>query len=110
VHGEWRSRKSGHSSIGFVQRRKLLIGGGIAVAGGALYRKLRRKKPPPEPDPALELRRKLDESRAVVQERDEFEAAEVPVDQAEAAIDERRRDVHRRAQASIDEMNDSEKA
>jgi hypothetical protein len=81
-----------------------LIGGGIAVAGGALYRKLRRKKPDPEPDPASELRRKLDESRALTQERDEFEAGEVPVDQAEPGIDERRREVHERAQASIDEM------
>ena len=87
--------------------RKLLIGGGIAVAGGALYRKLRRKGAPHKPDPALELRQKLDESRAVVEERDEFEAAETPVDQAEPGIDERRRDVHRRAQASIDEMEDT---
>ena len=92
-----------------MRRRKLLIGGGIAVAGGALYRKLRRKGRNEEPDPALELRRKLDESRAVVQERDEFEAAEIPVDQAEPGIDERRRDVHRRAQASIEEMNEPEK-
>lgn len=90
-----------------MRRRKLLIGGGIAVAGGALYRKLRRKKPSPEPDPAEELRRKLDESRATVEERDEFEAGEVTVDQAEPGIDERRHDVHRRAQASIDEMKDS---
>jgi hypothetical protein len=90
-----------------MRRRKLLIGGGIAVAGSALYRKLRRKKPPPEPDPAVELRRKLDESRATVEERDEFESGEVTIDQAEPGIDERRRDVHRRAQASIDEMKDS---
>jgi hypothetical protein len=90
-----------------MRRRKLLIGGGIAVAGGALYRKLRRKKPAAEPDPAAELRRKLDESRATVQERDEFESGEVPVDRAEPGIDERRRDVHRRAQASIEEMRDT---
>jgi len=85
-----------------------VIGGGIAVACGALYRKFRRKKAEPGPDPAQELRRKLDESRAVVEERDEFEAAEIPVDQAEPGIDERRRDAHRRAQASIDEMNPPE--
>ena len=90
-----------------MRRRKLLIGGGIAVAAGAAYRKLRRKKPPPEPDPAAELRRKLDESRATMEERDEFEAGEVPVDQAEPGIDERRHDVHRRAQESIDEMKDT---
>ena len=89
-----------------MKRRKLLIGGGIAVASGAIYRKLRRKKRDPEPDPAAELRQKLDESRALTQERDEFEAAEVPVDQAEPGVDERRREVHDRAQASIDEMRD----
>ena len=91
-----------------MRRRKLLIGGGIAVAGGAVYRRLRRRKPAPEPDPAQELRQKLDESRATVQERDEFESGEVPVDQAEPGIDQRRRDVHERAQASIEEMRDSE--
>jgi hypothetical protein len=87
-----------------MRRRKLLIGGGIAVAGSALYRRLRRKKPASEPDPAAELRQKLDESRALTQERDEFEAGEVPVDQAEPGIDERRRDVHEQAQSSIEEM------
>jgi hypothetical protein len=86
--------------------RKLLIGGSIAVAGGALYRKLRRKRHDSDPDPADELRRKLDESQAVVQEREEFEAAEVPVDQAEPGVDERRRQVHERAQTSIDEMRE----
>jgi hypothetical protein len=87
-----------------MRRRKLLIGGSLAVAGGALYRKMRRKMRAPEPDPATELRRKLDESRALTEERDEFEAGEVTVDQAEPGIDERRRDVHDRAQASIEEM------
>jgi hypothetical protein len=90
-----------------MRRRKLLIGGGIAVAGGALYRKLRRKKPPPAADPAAELRRKLDESRATVEERDEFESGEVTVDQAEPGVDERRREVHRRAQESIEDMKDA---
>jgi hypothetical protein len=91
-----------------VHRRKLWITGGLALAGGAVYRKIRRKKRDPEPDHAADLRRKIDESRALVEERDEFEAAEVPVDQAEPGIDERRREAHERAQASIDEMRDSE--
>jgi hypothetical protein len=91
-----------------MRHRKLWLTGGIALAGGALYRKVRRKKSDPEPDPADELRRKLDESRALVQERDEFESAEVPVDQAEPGIDERRREVHERARASIEEMRDPE--
>ena len=58
-------------------------------------------------NPADELRRKLDESRAIANERDEFESAEVPVDKAEPGIDERRRSVHERAQASIEDMRDS---
>ena len=91
-----------------MRRRRLLIGGGIAVAGGALYRRVRGRHRAEKPDPALELRRKLDESRAVVQERDEFEEAEVPVDQVEPDVDERRRDVHRRAQSSIESMRDAE--
>jgi hypothetical protein len=91
-----------------MRRRKLWITGGIVLAGGAAYRKIRRKTRDPEPDPAEELRRKIDESRALVEERDEFESAEVPVDQAEPGIDERRREVHERAQASIEEMRDSQ--
>jgi hypothetical protein len=90
-----------------MRRRKLWITGAIAVAGGAVYRKLRRKSRDPEPDPAADLRRKLDESRATVGERDDFESAEIPVDQAEPGVDERRRDVHDRARASIEEMRDS---
>lgn len=57
-------------------------------------------------DPATELREKLAESRAVVEEREEFEAAETPVDEAEPAteVDERRKRVHRKARAATDEM------
>jgi hypothetical protein len=80
---------------------------GIALAGGAAYRKMRQKRKAQGPDPADELRRKLDESRAIANERDEFESAEVPVDKAEPGIDERRRSVHERAQASIEDMRDS---
>jgi hypothetical protein len=76
----------------------------MAVAGGALYRAVRRKGRASEPDPAGDLRRKLDESRSIVEERDQFESAEVPVDRAEPGIDERRRDVHERGQTAIDEM------
>ena len=85
-----------------------MVGGSIVLAGGALYRKLRRKRKPTEPDPAAELRQKLDESRAVVPEREEFESAEVPVDRAEPGIDERRRQAHQRARASIDEMRETQ--
>ena len=54
--------------------------------------------PKGSPDPrAEELRRKLDESRAPVEERDAFEAAEPTIDQTEHAPEDperRRRDVH----------------
>lgn len=79
--------------------------GGMAVAGGALYRLVRRKSAGEDADPAAELRRKLDESRATVDEREEFEGAEVPVDRAEPGVDERRRDVHDRARSAIEEMD-----
>ncbi len=85
----------------------MLIAGGVAVAGGALYRKLRGGSAP-EADPAGELRRKLEESRTIVEEREEFESAETPVDQAEPALDERRRAVHDQARAAIDEMQEKE--
>jgi hypothetical protein len=55
-----------------------------------------------EIDPrADELRRRLDESRAVAQqqEADDFTSGETPVD-----AEERRRDVHARGRSAIDEM------
>jgi len=65
---------------------------------------------PPGPDQrAEELRRKLAESRAIVEERDEFEAAETPVDKAEPApgLDERRRRVHERARGTARKMRET---
>jgi len=63
---------------------------------------------PPAPDPrADELRDKLAEAREVVAEREDAEAAETPVDEAEAAgadLDERRRKVHADGHAVADEM------
>jgi hypothetical protein len=66
----------------------------------------RRREPAADPR-AEELRRKLDESRSLVDERDQFESAEVPVDLAEPAPEDpesRRRAVHESARATIDEM------
>ena len=64
-----------------------------------------------ETDPrAEELRRRLAEARTVVGERDEFEAAEVSVDEAEPAppnVDDRRREVHEAGRAAADEMRRS---
>ena len=54
-----------------------------------------------------ELRRKLAESRAIVGERDEFEAAELTVDLAEPAPEDpasRRRAVHESARETVERM------
>ena len=74
------------------------------LGGVAVFEFLKRRKPQaPDvfdeaPDPrAEELRRKLAESRTIVEEREEFEAAEPTVDQTEHAPDDperRRREVH----------------
>ena len=84
-----------------------LIAGGAAVAA-AVLRAVRRRPAPQtveEPDTrADELRQRIAESRAIVDERDEFEAAETTVDEADASVDERRRSVHDRARAAIDDM------
>jgi hypothetical protein len=80
---------------------------GAAGAAIAVYRKLRRPPVPAAEDPrAEELRQKLDESRAVVDEREEFEAGETPVDQADpdAPVDDRRQAVHERGKAAAEQM------
>ena len=60
------------------------------------------------PDPrAEELRRRLAESRELVGERDEFEAAEPTVEQTEHAPDDperRRREVHDTARTVAQQM------
>jgi len=75
------------------------------VGGFAVWRWLRRK-PRPAPanthDPADTLRAKLEESRALVGERDAFEEGETPVDEADPSA--RRRSVHEQARARLDEL------
>jgi hypothetical protein len=56
----------------------------------------------PRDDPADALRAKLDESRALVGERDVFEEGETPVDEADPEA--RRRSVHEQARARIDDL------
>ena len=71
-----------------------------------MWRWLRRKQKPapaPAPDPAETLRARLDESRALVEERDAFEEGETPVDEA-ADPETRRRSVHEQARARLDEL------
>jgi hypothetical protein len=81
-----------------------------AVGLFALLGFLRRRREPvvAADDPrADELRRKLAESRSLVDERDEFEAAELTVDVAEPAPENpesRRRAVHESARATVDQM------
>ena len=68
-----------------------------------VWRWLRRKpEPAPAPDPADALRAKLEESRALVDERDAFEDGETPVDQADPEA--RRRSVHEQARERLDEL------
>jgi hypothetical protein len=68
----------------------------------------RRREPPAGDDPrADELRQKLAESRAIVEERDEYEGAEVPVDRAEPAPEDpesRRRRVHETGRSTVERM------
>jgi hypothetical protein len=89
-----------------VRSRIAVFAGAALGAAGVAYRALRRSEPAPAADPrADELRRKLDEAKPLLNERDEFEAAETPVDQAEpASVEDKRTAAHERARATVDEM------
>ena len=76
---------------------------GAAAGAFAVWHWRRRRQPNVEPDPATTLRAKLEESRAVADERDQFEERETPVDEA-ADPDARRRSVHEDARARMDEL------
>ena len=83
--------------------RRLLTGLGVAAGALLVFRGLfrrRKRKPAPEaaPDPADELKRKLAESRT-----DEDAPAPEP-ETAQQSLDERRRAVHDKARAAIDDM------
>jgi hypothetical protein len=94
----------GQCSIGLVKRFLRVLAGAVGLA--ALARRRRRAAPEPDSSPADELRSKLAESRAIVDERDVDEAAETTVDAAVAPDpDARRRDVHDRARGAIDELS-----
>jgi len=76
---------------------------GAAAGAFAVWRWRRRRQPSVEADPATALRAKLEESRAVADERDQFEERETPVDEAPDP-DARRRSVHEDARARMDEL------
>jgi hypothetical protein len=80
---------------------------GFGLARLFFWRRPTAPPPLPEVEPehdlrAEALRAKLAEAREVVDEREEFERAETPVDEADP--DERRRRVHEAARAAVDEM------
>ncbi len=98
---------------------------GLVCGAGALFafrwrlRLLRRQKPGATPDPAEELRRKLEETRAEPPLSEpvasEPEPAPEPVtepepepepepEEPEPALDDRRREVHDRGRAAIERM------
>jgi hypothetical protein len=86
-------------------RRLLALLGGIALLRAWLGRR-RTQEAPGELDPrADELRRRLDESRALAEEpgADDFTSGETPVD-----AEDRRRGVHERGRSAIDEMRGDE--
>ena len=79
------------------------------VAGSVAYRFLVRRPPAPAvPEPHAEaLKSKLAESRVVAEDREEFESAETPVDQAESVpseLGDRRASVHERGRQMADQM------
>jgi hypothetical protein len=84
------------------------------MAVAALWRVVRRRpagwvEPEPADPRAEELRRRLEESRPVVEEREEFEAAETTVDAVEAIpedLEARRRAVHAEGRSAVDRMRD----
>jgi hypothetical protein len=94
-----------------VNRRLAFLTGGVAVGVAAAYRAVRRKpRPVEQADPrAEELRARLDESRAVVDDREEFEGAETTVDAVDAVPEpeERRSAVHAEGRAAVEKMRGS---
>ena len=58
------------------------------------------------PDPADELRAKLEESRAAADDRQAFEAGETPIDEADPEA--RRARVHEQGRARLDELSKRE--
>jgi hypothetical protein len=92
-----------------MRHRAAWIAGAVGAAGVA-YRALRRQ-PKPAADPrADELRRKLDDSKQLVQEREQFESGETAVDEVEPPkLEDKRSAVHERGHAAAREMRGESK-
>jgi MYXO-CTERM domain-containing protein len=103
-------QEGGQCTIAPMKRPVAWLLGGFALLG--FLRRRREVTAVPEvaapPDPrADELRRKLAESRTIVEERESFEAAEVTVDRAKPAPQDpesRRRAVHESGRAALERM------
>jgi hypothetical protein len=99
-----------------MQSRVAWLLAGFGIAAAAMSRFLRTPAPPPlppvepvqpeappEPDPrADELAQRIAETREIVDEREEFEESETPVDEADP--ENRRRHVHERGRAALERM------
>ncbi len=104
-------------------RNRLAWLGGAALGAVALARALTRRPPPsvqaPAPEPeaepsgpdprAEELRAKLADAKELADEREQFEGAETPVDEAEPVADPeaRRRAVHDSGRSAAERMRSS---
>jgi len=90
-----------------MKRTLVWLLGGFAVLG---FLRRKREAPITPGDPrAQDLRRKLAESRSIVEERDEFEAAELTVDEAEPAPGDpetRRQAVHDAGRTTVEQMRE----
>jgi hypothetical protein len=92
-----------------VKARTAWLAGAAGAALAAWKRFRTAPAPAPAEDPrAAELRERLEESRAVVEEQhEEAVSAETTVDEVDASVEDRRSAVHERARAAADEMRDS---
>jgi hypothetical protein len=89
------------------------VGGALGFIALLRLRRRRAELPPAPvgPDPADELKRRLEEARDAVDDRDDYDAAEgQAVDEIEPtrSIAERRQAVHEKAQEALGEMKPTE--
>jgi hypothetical protein len=96
-----------------VKRILAWVGGALGVVTLLRLRRRQQELPPAPvgPDPADELKRRLEEAREAPDDRDDFDAAEgQPVDEIEPtrSLAERREAVHEKAQEALGQMKPSD--